>query len=198
MFHHETPKDVTKPKGGPKDATTVNDEEGPSGASLRTSSASEVSEVEEVWFAGCHSDVGGSAVADTVRYSLSDISLRWMVKQVILSQCGIKFDATALRRAEIDVSTVILTAPAKPIVEPALEPEAGLSSPTSGEDGFGEDMVRKGKKRDTEAQSWPREQDVSAGIHDNLVSQPAWWMLEIMPMKFMWQEADGTWKSKWG
>ena len=28
--------------------------------------------MEEVWFAGCHSDVGGGAVEDAVRYLLAD------------------------------------------------------------------------------------------------------------------------------
>lgn len=129
-----------------------------------------------------------------------------MVKQVILSQCGIKFDATALRMADIDVSTIVLVGPTQPTVEQVWrkksEAEAGASLPTSpgssGENGSVEYMVRKGKEKDVEAQAWPREQDVLADIHDPLKSQPMWWSLELMPMKFIWQEADGRWKSKWG
>jgi hypothetical protein len=64
-----------------------------------------VPDVQEVWFAGCHSDVGGGAVEDSVRHSLAEISLRWMVKQVVISKCGIKFDATALRTAGLDTQT---------------------------------------------------------------------------------------------
>jgi len=162
--------------------------------------------VQEVWFAGCHSDVGGGAVEDAVRYSLGDISLRWMVKQVILSQCGIRFDAGALRRADIDVSNIVFPDPTQPTVEQIWrrksEAESGTVSPalpgSSGEDGSGEYMIRKGKERDVELQTWPREEDVLADIHDELKSQPLWWLLELVPMKFTWQEADGTWKSKWG
>jgi len=162
--------------------------------------------VQEVWFVGCHSDVGGGAVEDTVIYSLGDISLRWMVKQVILSQCGIRFDAEALRDADIDISTIVLPGPTQPTAEQMRrgppEAEAGAvstaSSGSSVEDSSGEYMIRRREERDLETRTWPREQDVRAKIHDDLKTQPLWWILETKPMKFTWQEADGTWKSKWG
>ena len=191
----ETPKGITKPKDGSKNATTVNEGVEPSEAPLPTSTASELPDVDEVWFAGCHCDVGGGATADS--YSLSEITLRWMVKQVNDSKCGIKFDPAALKRAEIDDSTDTLTAPAKPIIEPALEPDARLSSLTHGEDGYEEDMVRKGEKRDAEAPPWPRKQDVSAGIHDVLASRRAWWTWEIVPTTFVWH-VNRKWNTKWG
>lgn len=155
----------------------------------------------EVWFAGCHSDVGGSAVPDTVRYSLADISLRWMVKQVILSQCGIRFDPTALRKADIDVTTIVLAGPTQPA---ARNPEAEVGSslqvePASpGGDGSSEPMLPKGKGRNVEEQSWPREEDVLADIHDQMLVKPIWWLLEFLPMKFIWQDRNGVWKSRWG
>jgi len=178
------------------------DRKEPSTASSTASGKSEpLPAVQEVWFAGCHSDVGGGAVEDSVRYSLGDISLRWMVKQVILSQCGITFDAAALRRADIDVSTIVLAGPAQQTVEQLWrrkpETSSGPLSP-SAEDDSGEDMIQKGKEKEPEAQVWPQDQDVLTDIHDQLKSRPIWWILELMPMKFTWQEADGTWKSKWG
>jgi hypothetical protein len=47
--------------------------------------------VLEVWFAGCHSDVGGGAVKDDSEEQelLSQISLNWMIDQVRQSKCGI-------------------------------------------------------------------------------------------------------------
>ncbi|KAG9085358.1 hypothetical protein FRC07_013392, partial [Ceratobasidium sp. 392] len=41
----------------------------------------EETNVEEVWFAGAHTDVGGGSVKNGERYSLARISLRWMVRQ---------------------------------------------------------------------------------------------------------------------
>jgi len=148
-------------------------------------------DVQEVWFAGCHSDVGAGTVKDTVRYSLGNISLRWMVKQVTLSRCGIKFDAAALKRADIDVSTTTPADPTQQTMEQFLgresDPEPAAVSSPPGEDGSEGDMIQKGKGK-----------DVLADIHDQLRAQPLWWILELMPMKFTWQEADGRWKSKWG
>ncbi|KAJ6585425.1 hypothetical protein B0H19DRAFT_1109618 [Mycena capillaripes] len=57
----------------------------------------------EVWFSGCHGDVGGGSVMDGVARSLSDITLRWMVRQIMASSCGILFDKDALERAAIPV-----------------------------------------------------------------------------------------------
>ncbi|KAJ7364923.1 hypothetical protein DFH08DRAFT_279685 [Mycena albidolilacea] len=55
----------------------------------------------EVWFCGTHTDVGGGVVADGIDRSLSDITLRWMVRQIMASTCGIQFDKAALERAAI-------------------------------------------------------------------------------------------------
>ena len=129
-----------------------------------------------------------------------------MVKQVVLSQCGISFDMTALRRADIDISTIVIVAPTQPTVEQVWrmksEADSGLASPLTpptspGEDGSGE-YIRKGKDKGADTQTWPRDQDVLADIHDELKAQRSWWILEILPMKSTWQEADGTWKSKLG
>lgn len=117
----------------------------------------------EVWFAGCHSDVGGSAVLNTEKFSLADISLEWMVQQVILSNCGIKFDDTALA-------------------------EAGIIVP-------GPTTPQKGRRWETMDDA--RRLDVKASVNDKLKSNPAWWISEFFPVRFMWQDPDGEWKSKW-
>jgi uncharacterized protein (DUF2235 family) len=44
--------------------------------------------LEQVWFAGVHSDVGGGYSED--QCSLSDITLKWMVEKAV--HCGLKFD----------------------------------------------------------------------------------------------------------
>ena len=198
LFHHETPEEASKHR-------YELDLELAIPVSVTDGSPEPLPAVQEVWFTGCHSDVGGGAVEDAVRYSLGDISLRWMVKQVILSKCGIRFDAAALRRNDIDVSTIVLADPAQQTVEQLWkkesEDEAVAASSTlltpSEEGGSGENMIPKGKGKDVEEQVWPKE-DVLADIHDKLKSKPWWWFLELMPMKFTWQGTDRTWKSMWG
>jgi hypothetical protein len=161
--------------------------------------------VLEVWFAGCHCDVGGGAVEDVAPYKLADIPLRWMVEQVMRSQCGIKFDDAALRRVGIDVSFVAPGAPTIPTVgeEPEADAGAAHSSPQEsqislGNDDNGEYVVQDGKPRRVKERTWDREQDVETDINDQLEAKPGWWLLEFLPMRFTWQEDDGKWKTKWG
>jgi len=150
-------------------------------------------DVQEVWFAGCHSDVGGGSVKDNVPHSLGNISLRWMVKQVILSRCGIKFDAKALEKAHIDAPTLVLASSAQQTVEQLWrrtpDAEAVTTSSPSGEGGSEEDMIQR--------QTSPPGRDVLAATHDQLGAHPLWWIAELMPMKFTWQEAGGRWRNEW-
>jgi len=46
-------------------------------------------------------------------------------------------------------------------------------------------------------QTLPRGRDVLAAIHNQLRAQPLWWILELIPMKLTWQEADGSWGNEW-
>ena len=131
--------------------------------------------VLEVWFTGCHSDVGGGAVLDAVRFSLADISLEWMVEQVVRSGCGIKFNDAALLKADIIVPTIQITS-----------------------DNGGNTTRRRGLRVETAEQARLRQQDVQANVNDELKRKPLWWLLEFLPVKFTWQESDGTWKSRWG
>ncbi|EJC98191.1 uncharacterized protein FOMMEDRAFT_31962 [Fomitiporia mediterranea MF3/22] len=58
----------------------------------------------EVWFAGCHSDVGGGSVPHTTRNSLARIPLRWMIRECFRMDTGIIFDKKML--AEIGFRSV--------------------------------------------------------------------------------------------
>jgi hypothetical protein len=60
-------------------------------------------DVLECYFVGGHSDVGGGSVSNATQRSLSQITLRWMVRQVKLANCPIIFDKHALRRHKIPV-----------------------------------------------------------------------------------------------
>ncbi|KAF9525477.1 hypothetical protein CPB83DRAFT_859310 [Crepidotus variabilis] len=113
-------------------------------------------DVQEVWFVGCHSDVGGGAVSNDTPHSLANISLRWMVREAIKADCGIQFDDDALIRASLD-----------------LDPEPSQTEI---------DMD---------------DQDAMAPIHDELKKHKIWWLLELIPLHFQWQNEDGEWKKDW-
>ncbi|KAF8955953.1 hypothetical protein BDZ97DRAFT_1764234 [Flammula alnicola] len=118
-------------------------------------------DVLEVWFSGCHSagllDVGGGAVSNDTVNSLSNISLRWMIREVVASGCGIKFDPIALERANISLGAEPTTDQLDLDMTDALEP-----------------------------------------LHDELKLNRLWWILEVLPMQFSWQDAKGVWRRKWG
>ncbi|CAE6520168.1 unnamed protein product [Rhizoctonia solani] len=115
-------------------------------------------DVLEVWFAGCHGDVGGGSVKDTDEHQLSNISLRWMIRQIISSQCGIKFDAAALKAMHISPATVSFGM--KP-------PNSHYSSPSDVK------LVDTAQKQEMG--------DALAKPHDNL-RKLAWWPLEFVPL----------------
>jgi hypothetical protein len=58
-------------------------------------------DVLEVWFPGTHADVGGGNVPNETHLSLAQVTLRWMVREASSAQCGIAFDARALRRLAV-------------------------------------------------------------------------------------------------
>ncbi|CUA77721.1 putative protein YEL023C [Saccharomyces cerevisiae S288c] [Rhizoctonia solani] len=124
-------------------------------------------DVLEVWFAGCHSDVGGGAVSDSEEYQLSNISLRWMIRQIISSQCGIKFDAGALKTMHISPATVSFG---------MKTPSSHYSSPSDVK------LVSAAQKQEMG--------DALAKLHDNVL-KPAWWPLELFPLLHTYIDRKG-------
>lgn len=96
-------------------------------------------------------DVGGGKELNGTLNSLNYISLRWMIREVIKSGCGIKFDNEALKQLKIE---------------------------------FDGEKIKEVDRVDALAKE-----------HDSLVLDRIWWLLEIIPMKFRYQEHDGSWKT---
>ena len=46
-------------------------------------------------------DVGGGSVSDSTKLSLSEVTLCWMVREVVLSKAPIEFDPAAIQRANL-------------------------------------------------------------------------------------------------
>ncbi|KAI0756454.1 hypothetical protein C8Q80DRAFT_1128679 [Daedaleopsis nitida] len=63
-------------------------------------------DVKEVWFAGCHCDVGGGSVLDTEKHSLARIPLRWMIRECFRTNTGIRFHAELLKEIGLDPATL--------------------------------------------------------------------------------------------
>ncbi|KZT12113.1 uncharacterized protein LAESUDRAFT_670416 [Laetiporus sulphureus 93-53] len=141
-------------------------------------------DVLEVWFAGCHCDIGGSAVGDDEKLALSDITLRWMVRQIVASQCGIVFDQAELLRANIPDS--IFGFP----VTPPLEEKRLRDDPSSSTEGSGEQIP-------VERPAVLDKMNAVQPMHDQLKQIPVWWLLEVTPTSYNWQEPNGRWHTGW-
>ncbi|CUA67584.1 hypothetical protein RSOLAG22IIIB_07453 [Rhizoctonia solani] len=63
-------------------------------------------DVEEVWFAGSHTDVGGGSVKNGERYSLARISLRWIIRQCFKCNTGIMFHSNLLEDVGLSPETL--------------------------------------------------------------------------------------------
>lgn len=98
-------------------------------------------------------DVGGGVLRNDIEQSLSNISLRWMVRQVIASGCDAILEPSALLRANINLDS-----------EPTTN-EIDSMDPT----------------------------DALEPLHDELQTNVLWWLLEIFPFPYSWQDASCVW-----
>ncbi|KAG8905233.1 hypothetical protein FRB99_000400 [Tulasnella sp. 403] len=211
-------------------------------------------DVEEVWFAGCHSDVGGGSVINTTPHALGFVSLRWMIEQTIKTQTSILYNPGALKsigfstspfiETRIGVNTLdkyfIKTAKANKY-DPVTGDTFYATSKSSGSVMTGGNLAHL--KLDTEATTivdggttsrhiqthvaHPTDhtlvhhtnrarklegkdathqtvvegetdderqyEDLISPLYDELKLNPAWWLLEILPMAKSYQDAAGKW-----
>ncbi|KAI6161302.1 hypothetical protein EDD17DRAFT_1759354 [Pisolithus thermaeus] len=146
--------------------------------------------VEEVWFAGCHCDVGGGAVKNGARNSLARIPLRWMIREIFKADVGILFYRSMFRHVGMDPSKLL--SPRPPII---------FNSPIKA--GY----VRLCRDHDEAVQCNPNGElvseeledlyDACSDIHDQLSDMPYWWILEVLPQVLYYQrEEDDEWAKK--
>lgn len=150
-------------------------------------------DILEVWFAGCHAgmpigerhgdaadsaciDIGGSAVSNTTKKCLSNITLYWMMREVVEAQCGISFDSAALLRENIPDS-ILAGSTQDPtdgttITSPPLPTSSSLGDSASG------DTTKSG------VQTPQSGIDALQPIHDELKEDILWWLLEIIPTSY--------------
>lgn len=173
-------------------------------------------DVQEVWFAGCHADVGGGAVENSKRHMLSRIPLRWMIRQCFECDTGVLFHSAALAEKGLDVHT--LFPQYRRLSRPAVEPspslmnkyEEGNLGPLSRRStilGTGtasvssnpfSDMAAHGQPEDLTSEQTEDYFDALCSINDQLVqSYWTWAILELWPVKVRVQDnRTGVWSKK--
>ncbi|KAI4517926.1 hypothetical protein K525DRAFT_242848 [Schizophyllum commune Loenen D] len=150
-----------------------------------------ITDVQEVWFSGCHCDVGGGAVRNDERYSLARIPLRWMIRQCFMLNTGILFYRDLLPRVGLDPATLY------PEIQPRPPPlnadDARFSAHTrkatdatvvEGADPFVNEELEDLR-------------DACMPTNDELKRVKAWWLLECIPAKARIQNEKDEWVKKY-
>ncbi|KAJ7755772.1 hypothetical protein B0H14DRAFT_413606 [Mycena olivaceomarginata] len=175
-------------------------------------------DIEEVWFAGCHCDVGGGSVSDDTKHNLARIPLRWMIRECFKTNSGIMFEAEGLRAIGLDPTSLYPIVkprpPALPVgaariqsiprspATPAPAPPLPVSAPGSGSEAATPNAA--GASALTNVDGFLTEEDLDlhdalSPIYDQLTLKWFWWILELLPLKQRYQRGDNTWVSiyKW-
>ncbi|KAF8167168.1 hypothetical protein B0H34DRAFT_791932 [Crassisporium funariophilum] len=158
-----------------------------------TQGGQHVTDVQEVWFAGCHCDVGGGAVKNEIRNNLARISLRWMIRECFKLKTGILFHRDTFKMIGMDANT--LWPRVKPRPEPvtsfAGEPPALTREPPSMNMAGILDEVNDFVSEEEEDLA-----DALSPINDMLNISKSWWVMEYIPQRIRFQTDDDSWVRK--
>ena len=165
-------------------------------------------DVEEVWFAGCHCDVGGGSVKNGTRNSLARIPLRWMLREIFKCNIGIQFHRDMFYKVGMDPDTLYPYIKPRP---PPLFQDPILAGPEhTHELDMARDAVRR-RRKTADAHLIPiadphvvdddptvivysdgggfvneEEEDLADALspmYDQLAIAPEWWLLEMVPQR---------------
>ena len=161
-------------------------------------------DVLEVWFVGCHCDVGGGAVKNEVRNRLANIPLRWMIRQTFRCNTGILWKTSMLAEEGLDIHTLspiyqdtepVMKTPSKEIIAswkagnlPTITRRSNILEQASERDIDGPGMLKMSLEKQTLEHGWLPENvedylDSQTEINDMLKISKPWWLLELMPIK---------------
>lgn len=148
-----------------------------------------------------HPDIGGGNVQDDIEVSLAQITLHWMVEQVIQSQCGILFDDDKL----VNIGFKLSTLPLQPLATCGqISLDSRINDPAASEAGatcnldIGCSVVRELPNQPIpNPETYPEHLDAVAPLFDELKINKFWWLLEIVPVSYAWQDSNGVWHTKW-
>ncbi|KAL1716855.1 hypothetical protein EV715DRAFT_254601 [Schizophyllum commune] len=182
----EMPRSRPEPKST-KSKLSLREKERTYDAEAGLSAEAQHTDVLEVWFAGCHCDIGGGSVRNEERHSLARIPLRWMIRQCFLLQTDILFHRDLLPKVGLDPET--LWPVVRPKDEVKVKPMETSSSSSS-----------SASARDKAAFLGEEEEDrrdALSPVYDQLSLKPHWWFLELIPAKVRYKLADNaTWLQK--
>ncbi|KAJ7627040.1 hypothetical protein FB45DRAFT_920552 [Roridomyces roridus] len=167
-----------------------------------------VTDVDEVWFSGCHCDVGGGSVSNETPHNLARIPLRWMVRECFKTHSGIMFDSEALRSIGIDPASLYPIVSTRPPALPVAERKIlsikqsetitrararALSAASIHPPSSSSSVKEKDSPNLTEEEH--ELADALSPLYDQLALARAWWILEFLPVQQRYQREDNSWAS---
>ncbi|KAF9492308.1 hypothetical protein BDN71DRAFT_1451696 [Pleurotus eryngii] len=166
-----------------------------------TKDHSRQTDVEEVWFSGCHCDVGGGSVRNDTQHSLARIPLRWMIRECFKTHTGIMFDCEGLQALGLDPGALYpevlprapMTASTGTLrIQDIPKPISGAPNEThlpnfADVGGYSSALYKSEEDHDM--------LDLLSPVYDQLSLAPYWWLLEVLPMKQRYQKGDNSWGS---
>ncbi|KAJ3981417.1 hypothetical protein F5890DRAFT_1556825 [Lentinula detonsa] len=142
-------------------------------------------DVEEVWFAGCHCDIGGGAVKNNTRNSLARIPLRWMIRECFKVCTGIIFHRELLKQVGLDPDALWPHFKERPPPVTLDQISNGLAS--AGSSGR---QQQNALFADFVSEEYEDIKDALSPINDMLMTDPGWWILECLPYKIKYQKKE--------
>lgn len=175
-----------------------------------------VQDIEEIWFPGCHADIGGGwPLSPGEECPLSHCPLVWMVREA--QKAGLQFDYEKMKRLQChDDDFDMFSAMPKDTLgsNHGLDiPEVQVIGTPGSENGPGHAQGRSDEKAHAEqaSEGTPKSKFLEAlhvaatkgKLHDCLeynnglpvTSVLSWKMMEYLPFRRMDLQADGSWKS---
>lgn len=174
-------------------------------------------DVEEVWFSGCHGDVGGGYVRNDERFCLARIPLRWMIRECFATNTGIQFHSVQLKQMGLNpISLYHKLIPRRPAIfdnkqeaDPHLQ---NYARPWPGNTTLrleghavrhlfrwlrrlGANERAPSSTRDSPEHPFVSEEhedlsDALSDMHDQLQARRFWWILELLPQQQQYQKDD--------
>jgi hypothetical protein len=102
-----------------------------------------------------------------------------MIEQIVSAECPILFDEAAFARRKIPYA----------ITQRRFSLPAKGQGPATGEEEGGDSNGAGGDQQDA--------LDVVQSMDDELKRKPMWWILEIIPMTYTFQNAQDKWVTRW-
>lgn len=168
---------------------------------------------KEVWFAGCHADVGGGSNRSNGIHTLANPSFQWMVSEVLKHAPYVLFRPDAFEpengfSALTVTKTDLVPKPAHSLAlstlrrAPTTDPSPARTTKPLPFVNASEDSATLNAMEVEEEQTvvvveqTDPEADANAPMNDQLVEGLVWLILEYIPFSKYYQDEDGRWHKR--